>query len=169
MPLPDPSQDAGRVVVGIGAHAARRAERGIIITHALGSCVGIVIYDGHNKVGGLLHAQLPLSQLNAELARSQPARFVDLGIPLLLKAVTDLGANRRMLRVTVAGAANMIVTTNDIFNISARNLIVMRKIFWQQSLLVAGEDTGGTNPRTMTLRLDTGETVIESQGRQYTL
>ncbi|GDY12952.1 chemotaxis protein CheD [Planctomycetota bacterium] len=169
MPLPDPAHDAGRVVVGIGAHAARRADRGIIITHALGSCVGIVVYDAHSKVGGMLHAQLPLSQLNAELARTQPARFVDLGIPLLLKAVADLGANRRTLRVTVAGAASMLVTSNDLFNIPARNLTVMRKLFWQHSLLVAGEDTGGSIPRTMTLRLDTGETVIESQGRQYTL
>jgi chemotaxis protein CheD len=161
--------DAGRVVLGIGGLQARRAERGLIITHALGSCLGIVVYDAHAKVGAMLHAQLPLGQLNADLARQDPGRFVDLGIPLLFKAATDLGANRRLLRVTVAGAANMIATTNDLFNIATRNLTVMRKIFWQQGVLVAGEDTGGTSPRTMSLKLDTGETVIESQGRKYVL
>lgn len=166
---PDTLQDAGRVVVGIGGLEARRAERGLIITHALGSCLGIVVYDPQSKVGAMLHAQLPLSQLSADLARQSPARFVDLGIPLLFKAAVDLGANRRLLRVTVAGAANMIATTNDLFNIATRNLTVMRKAFWQQGVLLAGEDTGGTNPRTMTLKLDTGETVIESQGKKYFL
>jgi chemotaxis protein CheD len=166
---PDTAVDAGRVVLGIGELQCRRAERGILITHALGSCLGIAAYDAHSKVGAMLHAQLPLSQLNAGLARTNPARFVDLGVPLLIKAATDLGANRRLLRFTVAGAATMIATTNDLFNIATRNLTVMRKLCWQQGILLAGEDTGGTNPRTMTLRFDTGETVIESQGRLYKL
>lgn len=166
---PDTINDAGRVTVGIGVIEARRAERGMIITHALGSCLGIVVYDPHAKVGAMLHAQLPLSQLNADLARNSPARFVDLGIPLLFQAAVDLGANRRLLRVTVAGAANMIATTNDLFNIATRNVTVMRKIFWQQGTLLAGEDIGGTSPRTMSLRFDTGETMIESQGRKSLL
>ncbi|HEX3135878.1 MAG TPA: chemotaxis protein CheD [Planctomycetota bacterium] len=166
---PDTIQDAGRVTVGIGVLEARRAERGLIITHALGSCLGIVVYDHQAKVGAMLHAQLPLGQLNAEMARLSPARFVDLGLPLLFQAAVDLGANRRLLRVTVAGAANMIATTNDLFNIATRNLTVMRKFFWQQGILLAGEDTGGTSPRTMSLRFETGETVIESQGRKYLL
>ena len=166
---PDSNQDAGRVVIGIGGIEARRADRGIIITHALGSCLGIVIYDAQARVGAMLHAQLPQGQLNADLARQDPGRFVDLGIPLLFQAAIALGANRRLLRVTVAGAANMIATTNEFFNIATRNLTTMRKVFWQQGILLAGEDTGGTSPRTMTLRLDTGETVVESQGKKYTL
>jgi chemotaxis protein CheD len=161
--------DAGRVVLGIGGLQARRAERGLLITHALGSCLGIVVYDAQAKVGAMLHAQLPLSQMSPDLAQKEPGRFVDLGIPLLFKMATDLGANRRLLRVTVAGAANMVATTNDLFNIATRNLTVMRKMFWQQGVLLAGEDTGGVSPRTMSLKLDTGETVIESQGRKYIL
>jgi len=167
--LPDTAHDGGRLVLGIGEVKACRADRGLIITHALGSCLGMVVYDPHARVGAMLHAQLPLSQLNADLARTNPARFVDLGIPLLFKAAIDLGANRRMLRVTVAGAATMIATSNDLFNISSRNLTVMRKVLWQLGILLAGEDTGGTSPRTMSLKLDTGETVIASQGRQYLL
>ena len=168
MPL-DAAIDAGRVVLGIGDIQARRAERGILITHALGSCLGITAYDSRARVGGMIHAQLPLSQLNAEMARGYPARFVDLGIPLLIKSVIDLGADRRNLRIVVAGAANMIATTNDLFNIASRNITVMRKIFWQMGVLLAGEDVGGTNPRTMTLRFESGDTLIESQGRHYQL
>ena len=116
----------------------------------------------------MLHAQLPLAQLNPDLARDNPARFVDLGIPLLVQAAIDRGADRRQLKLVVAGGAMMIVTTNPLFNISSRNLTVMRKVLWQQGCLLAGEDTGGTQPRTMTLKLDTGETLIDSQGRRLT-
>jgi chemotaxis protein CheD len=166
---PETLPDAGRVVVGIGGIEARQADRGVIITHALGSCLGVVVYDPYARVGALLHAQLPLAQLNPDLARQAPGRFVDLGIPSLFQAAINLGADRRRLRVTVAGAANMVATTNDLFNIASRNLTVMRKIFWQQGVLVAGEDTGGTSPRTMSLLLDTGETLIETQGRRHLL
>lgn len=169
MPPDSILQDAGRVVIGIGGIEARRADGGMIITHALGSCLGIAIHDARARVGAMLHAQLPLGQLNADLARQAPGRFVDLGIPLLFQAAIALGADRRLLRVTVAGAASMVATTSDLFNIATRNLTVMRKVFWQQGVLLAGEDTGGTNPRTMTLRLDTGETVIDSQGRKHIL
>ena len=84
------------------------------------------------------------------------------------QAAIDRGADRRQLKLVVAGGAMMIVTTNPLFNISSRNLTVMRKVLWQQGCLLAGEDTGGTQPRTMTLKLDTGETLIDSQGRRLT-
>jgi chemotaxis protein CheD len=170
MPTETIAVDAGRVVIGIGGLEVRCATQGLIITHALGSCLGIAIYDAKAKVGGMLHAQLPLSQLNPDRASENPALFVDLGIPLLFKMAVAKGANPRLLRVTVAGAANMMASNaNDLFNIASRNLTVMKKVFWQQGVLLGGEDTGGVQPRTMTLRFDTGETLIESQGRRYTL
>lgn len=161
--------DCGRVVIGIGGIAVRRAQQGHIVTHALGSCLGITLYDPRNHVGAMIHAQLPLSQLNPDRAKSMPALFVDLGIPLLYRSAIEAGADKRLLRLTVAGGANVTGVANDVFNIASRNLTVMRKLFWQQGVLIGGEDTGGSQPRTMTLRLDTGETVIESQGRRYTI
>ena len=38
-----------------------------LITHALGSCLGLTIYDPVAKVGGLLHAMLPLSKINKDI------------------------------------------------------------------------------------------------------
>ena len=170
MSAPEPLvQDAGRVVLGIGGLAARRAAAGCLVTHALGSCLGIVIHDNFNHVGGMLHAQLPLGQLNPDLARDSPSIFVDLGIHLLFKAVLGLGGVKRHLRVVVAGGANVTGSASDQFDIANRNLTVMRKIFWQQGILVAAEDTGGGLPRTMTLDLAIGTIQIESQGRRYTL
>lgn len=44
-----------------------------IVTHALGSCLGIAIHDPIACVGGLLHVMLPLSMIDTE-ARGQSRR-----------------------------------------------------------------------------------------------
>jgi chemotaxis protein CheD len=160
--------DAGRVVLGIGGLAVRRAAAGSLVTHALGSCLGIVVHDRVGQIGGMLHAQLPLAQLSPERAKDSPSLFVDLGIQLLFKALTQLGADKRHLRITVAGGASIAAAANT-FDIANRNLTIMRKMFWQMGLLVAGEDTGGGQPRTMSLDFATGTTLIESQGRRTAL
>lgn len=170
MAVPEPLvDDAGRVVLGIGGLAVRRAAAGSLVTHALGSCLGIAVYDRLHQVGGMLHAQLPMGQLNPERARESPSLFVDLGLLLLFKAVAELGGVKRNLRVTVAGGANVTGPIASQFDVANRNLTVMRKLFWQQGILVAGEETGGGIPRTMSLDFATGMTLIESQGRRSTL
>jgi len=157
--------NGARHVIGIGDLAVRQARNGVIITHALGSCLGIILYDSVAGIGGMLHAQLPLAARSPQRAQEKPGIFVDLGIPLLLDAATRLGADRRRMRITVVGGANVIKTENDMFNIAKHNLTMMRKILWQLDLRLAGEDTGGTRPRTVSLDLATGSTVIESGGQ----
>jgi len=43
-----------------------------IVTHALGSCLGLMVYDPVAHVGGLLHAMLPLGKINPQKAESNP-------------------------------------------------------------------------------------------------
>ena len=47
-----------KLVVGIGDMKLGRQE-GTIITYALGSCVGIALYDPMIKLGALVHIMLP--------------------------------------------------------------------------------------------------------------
>ncbi len=154
-----------RHVIGIGDFAVKQGRTGVIVTHALGSCLGITLYDSVAGVGGMLHAQLPLAARSPERAKEKPAIFVDLGIPLLLEAASRIGADRRRMRITVTGGANVIQTENDMFNIAKHNLTMMRKIFWQLDLRVAGEDTGGHRARTVRLDLATGATIVETAGQ----
>ena len=54
-----------RYVVGVGD--MKIAEKGdLIVTHALGSCLGLMVHDPGLNVGGLLHAMLPLQPLGEE-------------------------------------------------------------------------------------------------------
>ena len=54
-PAGEPQQ---RVVIGIGEHAVAGAES-IIVTHALGSCVAVCLWDPEARVGAMLHFLLP--------------------------------------------------------------------------------------------------------------
>ena len=66
----------------------------MLIIHALGSCIGVAVYDPMVKVEGLLHFMLPDSSLDSKKAKKKPAMFADTGIPLLFKSCYKLGAEK---------------------------------------------------------------------------
>jgi chemotaxis protein CheD len=94
--------------------------------------------------------------------------FTDTGVPLLLQTLLDMGAEKRRLIAKVAGAAKLLDEGNT-FRIGDRNMVVLRKIFWKNNILIAAEETGGSVARTMYLYMDSGQTVLRSAGRQYNL
>lgn len=162
------STDIGRVVIGIGGVKALAGSGGHIITHALGSCLGVTIYDPVAKVGGMLHAQLPNAEQDPERAKREPGIYVDLGIATLFRAAYAVGGQKERMRVCVSGCAAIgVMAGNDIFAIGKRNQATMRKVFWQNKVMVAGDDTGGHKPRTLILDFRTGETFVDSEGTRY--
>jgi chemotaxis protein CheD len=134
----------------------------VLVTYALGSCVGLSLYDPEVCVGGLIHCMLPISKLSPEKAAASPAMFTDIGVPALLQAVFDLGAERKRLIAKVAGAGCLM--DKGLFRIGERNYTVLRKILWKNNIMVAAEDVGGSAARTMYLRMSNGETSIKSVG-----
>ena len=98
----------------------------VIVTHALGSCLGLMVYDTEALVGGLLHAMLPLSKINPEKARANPFMFVDTGVPVLFKELYKLGGDKRHMTVKAAGCGSPM-GDNEIFKIGQRNYTVLKK------------------------------------------
>lgn len=142
-----------------------------LITHSLGSCLGIVLYDPTAHVGGMLHAMLPASQINPQKAIENPCMFVDSGLPLLFRQCYDLGATKKNLVVKVAGGAATAVGPkhDDMFSIGSRNITVLRKLLWKNAVMLKGSDVGGTCPRTLTLDMATGEVLVRSGGVEKAL
>jgi len=136
----------------------------VLVTYSLGSCVGLTLYDPVIRVGGMIHCMLPLSRLDPAKAQMNPCMFTDTGIPTLIQAVLNMGANKKRLIAKVAGAASPL-DDNGIFKIGERNYTVLRKVLWKNDILIAAEDVGGTVARTLFLYLDTGKTVIRSGGK----
>ncbi len=157
-----------KIVVGVAALAVGSDPSKSIITYALGSCIGVTVYDPVAKVAGMLHFMLPESSVSAEKAQANPAMFGDLGIPLLFDRVTAAGARRDRLIVCAAGGAEVLADDGH-FRIGNRNRTILRKIFWKQNLLLSADDTGGQHSRTLTLRISDGLTMVRTQGKETQL
>ncbi|MBN1841798.1 MAG: chemotaxis protein CheD [Deltaproteobacteria bacterium] len=152
------------VTVGIADMKVSDDPAATLITHSLGSCIGVAIYDPVAKVGGMVHYMLPESKLDSNKAKSQPLMFADTGIPLLFKACYKLGAEKKRIISKVAGGSQ-IIDASGAFNIGKRNYAALRKIFWRNNVLVDAEDVGGTSNRTMRLNIATGELALKVYGR----
>jgi chemotaxis protein CheD len=143
--------------------SADRSE--ILITHALGSCLGIVVYDAIAGVGGMLHAMLPDSTIDPKKGIENPMMFVDTGVPRLFRDCYALGAQKQRMIVRVAGGATAKSNPkDDYFRIGERNFVALRKLLWKNNVLIEAYDVGGTQSRTMTMTLATGEVIIRSNG-----
>ena len=135
----------------------------VLVTHSLGSCIGVCLYDPHARVAGLLHYQLPSSTLDAMRAKERPAMFADTGMALLLAQMEALGAQKRRMKVRLAGGAAMLNDASS-FNIGKRNHAAIRKILWQHGMFIETEDVGGNAPRTVYLAVADGALTIKSGG-----
>jgi chemotaxis protein CheD len=140
----------------------------VLVTHALGSCLGLMVYDPEEKVGGLLHAMLPLSKINPQKASENPLMFVDTGVPRLFEELYSMGARKHRLVIKAAGCGRPM-GNNELFKIGERNYTVLKKILWKNSILLNAEDVGGSVSRTVYLNLATGKTTISSNGTEREL
>ncbi len=151
-----------RIVVGIGEFAVSNDPGASMITHALGSCVAVCIWDPHTRVGGLLHVLLPDSRINPERARQQPAAFADTGIPLLFKTAYAQGLDKKRARVRLIGGANVTGIDASDAAVGKRNVLAARSLLWRNGVLVEKELVGGNDARTVSMRVGDGVTKIGS-------
>jgi len=128
----------------------------ILVTHALGSCLGLMVYDPVERVGGLLHAMLPLSKINPQKAKTNPFMFVDTGVPKLFEEIYSRNGQKRRLVVKVAGCSRPLGKNE-------------KKLLWKNNILLDAEDIGGTDIRTVHFDLSTGRTIIKCKGPEREL
>ena len=149
------------IVIGISDLKVSNNINDVLVTYALGSCVGVTAYDPVVKVGGLLHFMLPESSLDMRKAVENPAMFADTGIPLLFKTCYELGAKKRRMIVKVAGGASILDDAN-FFRIGQKNVTAMKKLFWKNNVFIDGEDTGNNCNRTFSIHISTGKVFVRT-------
>jgi len=137
----------------------------ILITYALGSCLGIAIHDPVAGVGGLLHVMLPLSTIDIEKAEENPYMFVDTGVPRLFIECYKAGARKRRLMVKAAGGASSQENeTDDYFQIGKRNFTMLSRLLWKNDVMLKAQDVGGNQSRTMSLEIGSGIVRVKAKG-----
>jgi len=143
--------------VGMGEYAVAAAP-GEMLTMILGSCVGILLYDGRARVAAALHAMLPASPKGAGL----PARYVDSGVPILEEAAIRAGARKPNIEAKIFGGANMFPKLSRTFvtHLGVRNVEAARSALASAGIPVVAEDVGGTAGRVAKISVDDGSVDI---------
>ncbi len=157
-----------QIVVGMADCRVGTARGQVLVTYALGSCIGLTVYDPVAAVGGLLHFMLPDSTIDSARGRENPFMFADTGIPLLLEQVCGRGASKRRLVAHALGGAQ-IMDQENVFEIGKRNYLALRRILWKAGLLLHGEAVGGVNSRTVRLDIGTGRLWFQEAGTEREL
>lgn len=152
-----------KLVVGIAdMKLARRS--GELITYALGSCIGICLYDPGVQLAALIHIMLPL---NMEAGRKNPMKYADTGIRETLRQMEDQGCLRPRITAKIAGGAKMFEVSGggSLGNIGQRNIESVHLILKRENIRLLAEDTGGTIARTLSFNPATGQGHIRSYGK----
>lgn len=147
--------------IGISEYRVARAPA-VLVAYGLGSCLGIILDDRKNCVGGMAHTLLPASRPESPEARQ--AKYVDTAIQALVDELLQLGAGRENLTARLVGGANMFASsyTPNTDGIGTRNLLVARATLQNMNIPLQAEDVGGSHGRTVEFDLATGKVLVRS-------
>ncbi|ACB85004.1 chemotaxis protein CheD [Natranaerobius thermophilus] len=152
------------VKVGI-ADMKVASKESIIRTSGLGSCVGITLYDGSLKIGGMVHIMLPESPTNK--SQFKRTKYADTGIVDLLTEMENMGCKRRNLVSKMAGGAHMFKFSggSELLKIGERNAKAVEEVLTDLKVKILAKDVGGDYGRTIDLFCETGKLQIKTINR----
>ena len=155
------------IEVGISDYKTSRSPD-MLVTYALGSCIGTVLYDFSTRLGGLSHIMLPSSSLLAEKPIDDRMKYADTAIPDLLRELEALGARRASLMAKIIGGANMFNSGGASFvdTIGERNIEAVRSVLAELGVPLVAEDVGANYGRTVYVLLDCGTVRVQSLGKK---
>lgn len=151
--------------VGLGEFLISKDPQDVLIAFGLGSCLGVGMYDPVARIGGLIHVVLPEHKAGND---PNHAKFVDTGIPMLLKKLTDEGAVPSRIILKMAGGANMLVSPglSGTFDIGTRNITMAHQVIEKLNLKLNREEVGGQVGRTVRLYIADGRMTVRMMGSQ---
>ena len=151
-------------VVGISDCKVSNDPSDTIVTYALGSCVGLVLYDPQARAGGLLHIMLPDSRFRSSSREFNPHMYADTGFYELIQSLVRLGASKLRLVAKLAGGANML-RHSSLLDIGQRNSEAVLGLLKTEQIPVFATSLGGTVGRSMQVHLDDGTTRVRLLGQ----
>ena len=152
-----------KITIGI-ADMKMAKDSGMLITYALGSCIGICLYDQRIKLAAMVHIMLPL---NMEPGRKNTFKYADTGLRETLRLMESKGASRARITAKIAGGAKMFeLSGGNIGNIGQRNIESVHLNLKKEGIQLLKEDVGGSVARTLLFDPATGLGCVRCYGRK---
>ncbi|MBM4075176.1 MAG: chemotaxis protein CheD [Planctomycetes bacterium] len=130
-----------------------------VLKSLLGSCIGLVLYDERQRVGGLAHIVLPTSQGESDM----PGKYADTALPELIRRIEQSGGRQRNLCAKLAGGASMFTTSNPT-PIGDLNQKTVERLLSTAGIPILGRHCGGKQGRRLSFDIKTGNVTVEILG-----
>lgn len=133
----------------------------VIRSSGLGSCVGIILYDPFNRIGGMAHAMLPKHRPGRDDNR---AKYVDTSIDTMLADMEQLGCNKINIIAKLAGGAQMFpdAERENSQLIGAKNAAAAEEYLQALGIPIIAKDIGGHAGRTLEFSCEDGSLSIKT-------
>jgi chemotaxis protein CheD len=148
---------ANLIVVGISDFKIAKSPD-VLITYALGSCVGTCLYDSTLRIAGLSHILLPEAAICKN--DNNVMKYADTAIVELVRVMEMQGASRYRLTAKIAGGAKMFATTGT--SMGDRNVIAVKNELQKLGIRIIAEDTGSNYGRTVEFHPEDGCVLVKS-------
>ncbi|MFA7672264.1 MAG: chemotaxis protein CheD [Clostridia bacterium] len=145
-----------QIVIGISDLNVASSPDGLI-SYALGSCVGICLYDKIAKIAGLSHILLPDSSPYKEV---MPKKFADTAIKELIDKMIIAGCRKNNLTAKIAGGANMFSWSGE--TVGDKNIKAVQNQLIRQGIPIIARDVGGDYGRTVSIDAETGIVTVKA-------
>lgn len=151
-------------LINVGVAQLKIASSPVTLRTILGSCVAICIYDRMKKIGGLVHVLLP----NSQDGKTNPEKYADTGIPLLIDRLIKDGAKKEYLSAKIAGGASMFKFESNLAlgKIGERNIEESKEILKKVGIPLMAENIGGCNGRVVDFFLEDGRMKVKAAGEE---
>lgn len=137
--------------VGQGEHHVS-ADRNVMITTILGSCIAACIRDPQAGIGGMNHFLLPEGDAGADGDAAR--RYGVNAMERLINSLLGAGARRDRLEAKLFGGASMFDRLRDI---GVENAAFAHRFLQAEGIAVVGGDTGGNQARRVRFWPATGQ------------
>ena len=148
-----------KIVVGIADGKVVSGNQ-VLVSYALGSCIGICLYDPQKRIAGMAHIILPGREYAAN--KENAYKFADDGVCELVKEMVGRGARENMLVAKIAGGARMFSSSNIHMDIGEKNTEAVKLSLARKGIPLMAQDTGKNYGRTIFFYGENGKLEINS-------
>jgi chemotaxis protein CheD len=150
------------ITVGIGDIKVTESPH-ILRIVGLGSCIAVVLYDKGTRIGGLAHVMLP--HIEESHDKSNPSRFSDIAVGLMIEEMERRGARTQEIRAKIFGGSNMfpeIIFSNGSMDIGKRNILAVKEELKRYNIQIAASEVGDHIGRTVLFDTGDGSVLVKT-------
>lgn len=131
-----------------------------LVTYALGSCVGVCLYDAAVPLAGMVHILLPCKEDST--SQDNEFKFADSGIRTLMNRMMLQGADKKRISAKIAGGAEMFQGAVYLQAIGERNIKAVKDTLHSLHIPIVAEDTGKNYGRSIWFFCENGDLKIKT-------